>query len=64
MKLVLKSAAVVVTDISYCILWCHALCMTFWNHLCFGKFGKRAPNFISEGGGLGWPWSGSDQHVQ
>jgi len=31
-------AAAVVTDIKR-----HTLCMTFWNHLCFGKFGEEGP---------------------
>jgi len=48
MKLISKSAAAVVTDIYYCKLWRHTLCMTVWNHLCFEKFGKGY--FISGGG--------------
>jgi len=42
--------AAVVTDINYCKLGCHRLCMTFWNHLFFGKFDGGGPsNFIFEG---------------
>jgi len=41
--LISKSAAAAVTDIYHCKLWRHTLCMTFWNHLCFGKFGEGGP---------------------
>jgi len=27
-------------DYPYCKLWRHTLCMSFWSHLWYGKFGK------------------------
>jgi len=35
-KLVSKGAVVLVTNINHGKSWHHTLCMTFWNHLCFG----------------------------
>jgi len=32
--------------------------LTFWNYLCFRKFGEGSPLFHFRGG-VGWPWSGS-----
>jgi len=39
-KFVSKNVVAAVTDINYGISWRHTLCMSFWNHLCFGKFDK------------------------
>jgi len=65
--LVSKSAAAVVADINYCKLRRHTLCMTFWNHLCFEKFGEGGPlsSFLGGGkGGIGWSWSDSECSLQ
>jgi len=36
----------------YCKLWRQTLCITFWSHLRFGKFGKGGPLTSF----LGRPW--------